>query len=245
MRFCTSELKVAVISQNLIKRFPGQRIISISGIRREESANRAKAPISAPQVKLTSKRNNTSGLDWHPILDWTIEEVFACLHQHNVRLHEAYTKYGSTRVSCAFCILGSQHDLKASATCADNHEIYREIVKLETDSTFSFQAGKWLGDLAPELLDTQCRTALADAKKKRPAASNSKPGFPNTCSIREAGRLSSPPTQRLSYSRRCAAKWRRSSASGSNTRTPPASWRASRNSSRKEKTNRHRYKLIP
>jgi len=44
MRFCTSELKTAIICRELVKRFPGQTILSVAGIRREESDNRKNAP---------------------------------------------------------------------------------------------------------------------------------------------------------------------------------------------------------
>lgn len=166
MRFCTSELKSAIICRELVRRFPGQEIISVSGIRRQESPKRARAPISAEQSRLTNRTHQTSGYDWHPILDWTLQEVLDYLERQAFPLHEAYTRYGSTRVSCAFCILGSQHDLAASATCADNHDIYREMVSLEAESTFSFQDAKWLGDVAPHLLSMATRLDLANAKEQ-------------------------------------------------------------------------------
>ena len=165
MRFCTSELKTAIICRDLVVRFPGQTILSVSGIRRQESSNRAKAPITKPQNKLTSAKYQTSGLDWQPILDWTLDDVWAELASNNFPAHEAYTTYGSSRVSCAFCILGSQADLAASVSCPDNAAIYREMVDLEIDSTFSFQSGKWLGDLAPDLLDWVQRGCIGRAKR--------------------------------------------------------------------------------
>jgi hypothetical protein len=54
--------------------------------------------------------------------------VIDYLRSRGDRLHEAYTTYGSTRVSCAFCIMGSEHDLRASAGCADSVAIYREMM---------------------------------------------------------------------------------------------------------------------
>src|SRR5690606_29502965 len=46
MRFCTSELKTHVITAELRRRFPGQLVVNATGIRREESARRARQPIS-------------------------------------------------------------------------------------------------------------------------------------------------------------------------------------------------------
>jgi 3'-phosphoadenosine 5'-phosphosulfate sulfotransferase (PAPS reductase)/FAD synthetase len=101
MRFCTSELKTAIICRELVRRFPGQTILSVSGIRREESTKRKLAPIVKVQPKLTSTTHATSGYDWHPLLDWTKADVFALHERTGFPLHEAYRVYGSSRVSCA------------------------------------------------------------------------------------------------------------------------------------------------
>jgi 3'-phosphoadenosine 5'-phosphosulfate sulfotransferase (PAPS reductase)/FAD synthetase len=173
MRFCTSELKTAVISRALVDRFPGQMILSASGVRRQESRNRARAPVAKVQPKLHSVSRRISGLDWHPILNWTTQQVFDYLEQKKFQVHEAYEVYGSSRVSCCFCILSSLGDLMAAARCGANDEVYRALVRLETMSTFAFQPTRWLGDIAPHLLDADERSALAVAKdrvKRRGAA---------------------------------------------------------------------------
>lgn len=178
MRFCTSELKTAIICRELVQRFPGQAIISASGIRREESPKRAKAPIAAEQSKLRSVTHQTSGYDWHPILDWTLADVLAIHERRGFPLHEAYRVYGSSRVSCAFCILGSAGDLAASANCPDNHAIYREMVDLEIASTFSFHDDRWLGDVAPHLLSGDQRTGLKEAKRRARARASAEARIP-------------------------------------------------------------------
>lgn len=152
MRFCTSELKTAVITAELVKRFPGRVIVSAAGIRREESSARSKAPISKIQNKLTSKKHATTGIDWNPIIEWTEADVRAVCSARGFDLHEGYTRYGMSRISCAFCIMGNAADLAASSSCPDNADVYREMVALELRSTFAFQGGKWLADLAPHLL---------------------------------------------------------------------------------------------
>lgn len=73
-KFCTSETKVQPITQELTRQFPKQQIINVVGIRREESAERAKRPISTSNPRLT-RANGTNGRDWHPILNWTTKEV--------------------------------------------------------------------------------------------------------------------------------------------------------------------------
>ena len=164
MRFCTSELKTSIICRALVQRFPGQIILSATGIRRQESPNCAKAPVAKQQPKLASTSRRTQGLDWHPILDWTTQQVFAYLEEKEIPLHEAYTRYGSSRVSCCFCILSSQNDLAAAARSAENQAVYRDLVGLETVSTFPFQPTRWLGDVAPHWLTGELRQALIVAK---------------------------------------------------------------------------------
>jgi 3'-phosphoadenosine 5'-phosphosulfate sulfotransferase (PAPS reductase)/FAD synthetase len=166
MRFCTSELKTAIICRALVARYPGQTILSVVGLRRQESATRAHAPVYAPQARLTSATYGTSGYTWHPLLAWTLEEVLTYHRLHNIPLHEAYTRYGTTRVSCAFCILSSLHDLVQSASCPDNQDFYRELVELEIVSTFSFQEGRWLGEVAPHLLSGETLSRLKEAKRR-------------------------------------------------------------------------------
>ena len=165
MRFCTSELKTSVICRDLQKRFPSTEILSVTGIRREESSSRQKAPICYPQPLLLSRKYQTSGFNWNSILGWTKEQVFAYLAEQNFRIHEAYLIYDSSRVSCSFCILGSIADLQASSKCEANQDIYRRMVTLEVVSTFSFQDNKWLADVAPHLLSEELQTKVLLAKR--------------------------------------------------------------------------------
>lgn len=164
MRFCTSEMKTAIICRELVKRFPGQTIVSVAGIRRDESPNRAKAEISKQQNKLTSTTHQTTGYDWLPILDWTKQDVIDLHEARDFPLHEAYTT--NSRVSCVFCILASKADLVASTTWPEHAPLYRAMVDLEIASTFAFQDSGWLGDLSPSLLSSAQRTGLAEAKRR-------------------------------------------------------------------------------
>lgn len=164
MRFCTSELKVDVITSALKKRFPNHDIINVAGIRREESAGRRRMPIAAPLAKL--RRKNHAGLSWNAIIEWPIQDVFYAIYEAGLNLHEAYTVYGASRVSCAYCIMSSEKDLIAAATCADNHELYKQMVELEAMSTFAFQGNRWLADVAPHLLTAELRQCVEISKAK-------------------------------------------------------------------------------
>lgn len=176
MRFCTSELKVAPICQELIRRFPGQTILNVTGIRRQESDGRKNAPVAKPQPKLTSKvrvgkrwQVSTTGIDWHPIVEWSLDDVYGFLRAHSIRLHEAYATYGLSRVSCAFCIMQNDKDRLAATACVDNHPLFRRMTNLESLSTFAFQGAKWLADTAPHLLTAAQRGASIRARESAKA----------------------------------------------------------------------------
>jgi 3'-phosphoadenosine 5'-phosphosulfate sulfotransferase (PAPS reductase)/FAD synthetase len=166
LRFCTSELKQQVIARQLQKMFPGQQVISVVGIRREESTNRAQAPIYKPEPRW-ARNDGFSMLTWHPALDWKADEVFYRHHAFGLPLHEAYTAYGVSRLSCAFCVLASRGDLAASARAPGNLSLLHHLVDLEARSTFSFQPNRWLADAAPDLLPA---SILADLARRRPLA---------------------------------------------------------------------------
>ncbi|MBB5546553.1 phosphoadenosine phosphosulfate reductase domain-containing protein [Paraburkholderia fungorum] len=163
MRFCTSEMKVAQITSALRKRFRDQDIINVSGIRRQESSARAKMPVSAPLAKL--QRKGVAGVAWNAIIEWPLEDVLYEIKHADLALHEAYTTYGASRVSCAFCIMSAQRDLRAAASCEDNHDLYRSMVELEADSTFAFQGNSWLADVAPDLLSTPLLERVMHSKQ--------------------------------------------------------------------------------
>lgn len=163
MRFCTSELKTAVIASALRKRWPTGPIVSVAGIRAEESHARAAMPVSAVHTKL--ERKGAPGYSWHPILSWRLRQVLDAVADAGLDLHPAYTVYGASRVSCAFCIMSSVADLAAAAGAEENADLYREMVALELVSTFGFQGSRWLADVAPHLLVGGDRGHIPIAKR--------------------------------------------------------------------------------
>ena len=170
MRFCTSELKSAPIAAELVRRFPGQKIISACGIRREEGngremSARTNAATSKVNNRLANKRHKTSGVDWNPIAAWSTADVFAICAARGFAMHEGYG-LGMGRISCRFCIMQDLSDQRVSASVADNAPVLRTIVGLEIRSTFAFQGSRWLGDVAPQLLDETALAALAAAKER-------------------------------------------------------------------------------
>ena len=165
LRFCTGETKVQPIGANLRKRFAGETVISVVGIRREESIVRSKAPISKPDTRFApvGNRAGTTMLTWHPIVEWSARDVFAYHATRRIPLHEAYGR-GADRLSCSYCVLAGLNNLAVSSTCEGNHPAYRAIVGIEAKSGFSFQPGRWLADVSPQLLDAQGTAAIRKAK---------------------------------------------------------------------------------
>ncbi len=108
LRFCTSELKTSKIHAELKRRFSRLPIISVTGVRREESPQRARAEIldHKPGERIWT---------WRPILDWSEAEVFSSLDFWGIEPHPAYRQFGLSRVSCRFCIMSSLPDLVAAA----------------------------------------------------------------------------------------------------------------------------------
>ncbi|RWH31616.1 phosphoadenosine phosphosulfate reductase family protein [Mesorhizobium sp.] len=157
MRFCTSELKTHVITAELKRRFPGQTVINVTGVRREESAARAKATIADTSA-------DGRFWNWRPLADWSVADVFAEIDSSGLDPHPAYRVFGMSRVSCRFCIMSNVADLTAAAAQPEAHDLYRRMVRLEARSTFAFQGSRWLGEVAPNLLDDAERNALAAAK---------------------------------------------------------------------------------
>ncbi len=157
MRFCTSELKTHVIVADLKRRFRGMPIINVTGIRADESASRALQPVA-------SQQKGSDIWNWRPILKWSTEDVFNAIEASRMAPHPAYRSFGMTRVSCRFCIMSSMADMKAAAMQEESHNLYRRMVGLETISTFAFQGSRWLGDLAPRLLEDRQIYAFQEAK---------------------------------------------------------------------------------
>jgi 3'-phosphoadenosine 5'-phosphosulfate sulfotransferase (PAPS reductase)/FAD synthetase len=162
MRFCTSELKTKIIASALKRRFPDRPILNVTGIRRQESAQRRAKPVSAIDRDITTLRREA--FVWNAIIEWPVEQVWKVAADIGLAPHEAYEVYGSSRVSCVFCIMSSLDDLRAAGACVDNQNVYRILCDLEIRSTFGFQGNRWLADIAAHLLEPSARASVSRAK---------------------------------------------------------------------------------
>ena len=139
--FCRSELKIHVMTA--FKAKYDHDVVSIVGLRREESSNRAATKICAPNSYMGKRGHRHRAVMWHPIAAWSTEDVFAHHAENGIPLHEAYS-LGSSRLSCAYCVLASLHDLSVAADAEQNQELYRIQVGIEAASGFSFQPTRGL-----------------------------------------------------------------------------------------------------
>ena len=157
-------MKTHVITAELRRRFAAQTILSVVGLRRDESRSRAATPVSKLQAAVSQSRSAARLINWHPIAAWSEAQVYAWHAEHAVCLHEAYTRWQATRMGCTFCVLASLHNLATSAAAPSNTDTFRVLVDLEIASQFSFQPARWLADVAPNLLTARQHHALAAAK---------------------------------------------------------------------------------
>lgn len=166
LKFCQSEMKIAIIGPAIARMLRGQQVVSVVGLRRDESNNRAATPIAKPDTRFAKpgNRHGTSITLWHPLADWSAVDVFEAHARMGIRLHEAYTRWQSSRLSCRYCVFASLHDLKASSAAPGNAAVYRELVGIEARSTFPFQPSRWLADVAPHLLSAGLRRDIERAK---------------------------------------------------------------------------------
>jgi 3'-phosphoadenosine 5'-phosphosulfate sulfotransferase (PAPS reductase)/FAD synthetase len=116
-RQCTSDLKRGPIEREIRRylransRFKGL-VVNCMGLRSEESPNRAKK-----QSLKFSKGNSLAGrlwYDWLPIQHLTLDQVWEEIRSAGQTPHPAYS-LGMTRLSCVFCIMSSDSDLKIAA----------------------------------------------------------------------------------------------------------------------------------
>lgn len=156
MRFCTSELKTQLIGAALRRRYGRQMYVNVTGVRRQESAARAKGAVASLEA-------GGRALGWRPLSDWSTDEVFAEIASAGLVPHPGYAA-GMSRISCRFCIMSNAADLEVAVSLPESHELYRRQVALEARSTFAFQGSKWLGDVAPHLLTPDLAAGLVRAK---------------------------------------------------------------------------------
>lgn len=105
-QFCTQRLKKEPLSAYAVELMANGPIESWQGVRRDESANRA---------KLAEREDTPEGISiYRPILDWTWRDVFAKHREHGIKPNPLYAM-GMTRVGCMPCINCKKDELLSIA----------------------------------------------------------------------------------------------------------------------------------
>lgn len=111
-RWCTSELKTGPIRKFIrhdLKRRGKLLGINCIGIRASESTARSKK--KPWQLNTELSRAGRTVYDWMPIFDYSTDQVFETIKNAGQKPFWAYEK-GNERLSCVFCILGSDNDIQ-------------------------------------------------------------------------------------------------------------------------------------
>lgn len=169
-RYCTSDLKRGPSDRYFTRQ--GNFNISAEGIRALESKARAKKQtLSIRKSKTSTYYNNMSvveaiknyhpekrlTLNWYPVFDFTIGQVWATYGMSESDLifargyylkhssvpdwwpfHPAYA-FGNERVSCMFCVLACLSDLQCGAK--HNPQLLNELVRMEKEGNATFKNG--------------------------------------------------------------------------------------------------------
>jgi 3'-phosphoadenosine 5'-phosphosulfate sulfotransferase (PAPS reductase)/FAD synthetase len=169
MRFCTSELKTAIIQRWIRQTFPGERVVCVLGVRRDESRSKKSGRGLAKVVKVYKPKDGKrpalpeGSVDWNTIVavktSYVLEWILSKSDSPSSYL------FGAKRYSCVFCFMCTEHDQRAGLKDERNWPAYRAKCALEIESGFSYHGDRWLSDLAPELLTAKQRRDLKRAKE--------------------------------------------------------------------------------
>jgi len=140
LRQCTSDLKrdpIAKAVRAIAKARGASLVINCMGLRAAESCSRSKLET----YKLNKKASCTGRtvMDWLPIHHYSTAEVFETIARSGQTPHWAYAA-GMTRLSCMFCVMGSDQDTKTAATL--NPEALAAYVALERKIGQTFKMPK-------------------------------------------------------------------------------------------------------
>lgn len=147
-RYCTSDCKRAPIQKVIRAEFPAKgikdqrHILNITGERRLESPGRAKLKYLAPDKQLTTKKRVVT--KWHPILDYTLDDVWQHIASTGLKRHVAYD-LGNKRLSCAICMLATDADIRRGAEARP--DLAYHFLNLENECGFSMKHKKSLAEI--------------------------------------------------------------------------------------------------
>jgi len=144
-RWCTSDLKRGPLYRLMTKMVAAHRarhgpvrvrLLSVMGMRAEESAARAKRPVATVNERASNSRREVT--DFLPLHGWRTAEVWRRIRSSRIAdlVHPAYGA-GMPRLSCRFCILASKSALVTAARL--NPDLAREYLRVEQETGHRFR----------------------------------------------------------------------------------------------------------
>lgn len=107
-RFCTEFLKIYPTQRHIRSlQLLGYDVIAVSGVRADESDDRAK-------LLEWDYSGNLFCYEWRPLITWKVERVFALHTEYNVPLNPLYS-IGALRVGCWPCIMSRKSEIRTIA----------------------------------------------------------------------------------------------------------------------------------
>ncbi|MEU4231160.1 phosphoadenosine phosphosulfate reductase family protein [Nonomuraea sp. NPDC026600] len=131
------------------------------GIRGEESDRRAGMEILA--VDTSHSSSNRTIHRWHPLRDWTWNQVWDQIKEAGLRPHAAYS-WGMTRLSCSFCVLATVEDLAIAAQRRPT--LLAELIQAEQQIGHSFKQDLSLAEMRAALDAAELETTAPDDAEK-------------------------------------------------------------------------------
>jgi DNA sulfur modification protein DndC len=134
-RQCTSDLKRGPLEKAIKAHIKSNGlngiVVNCMGLRAQESSKRAQAvPWQRKKAKETSRGAVREWYEWLPIHHLRTEQVFSLIAKAGQKPHWAY-EMGMTRLSCCFCIMANEQDLKTAARLRP--ELYERYVIKERE----------------------------------------------------------------------------------------------------------------
>jgi 3'-phosphoadenosine 5'-phosphosulfate sulfotransferase (PAPS reductase)/FAD synthetase len=137
-RYCTSACKRDPYDK-FIRTLPNERILHVTGERKEESRNRSTLPEHEIETRLVTHKRSVE--HWRPMLDFSEDDIFAITARSSLPLHPAY-HYGLTRMACMFCVLARASELRIAAK--HHPAIAERFLQLEKSINHKFTNNKSL-----------------------------------------------------------------------------------------------------
>lgn len=153
-RYCTSDCKVAPIRKTIRQLFPHvlaepvlqgrqlDRVLMLTGERREESSHRARLEPFADVKQMHTRYREV--VQWRPVLDHTLGDIWSAIQRSGLPRHVAYD-LGNERLSCALCVLATDADIRNGAEhCPAMTE---HFLRIERETGHTFKNGKSLAQI--------------------------------------------------------------------------------------------------